>query len=99
MTQHTRQQNHWPIFLRIIAAIFGGYALATAAGILLSYILPMSRSDAVMTSLLASFAIYTAAVLWVFSVRSLHAAWLGLVLPTMVLATVSGVLKFSGVML
>lgn len=97
MAHNTREKKHWPVLLRALVAMLGGYALANAAGILLSYILPMPRSDAVMTSLLASFAIYAAAVLWVFSVRSLHTAWIGVLLPTLVLAIVSAVLRFSGV--
>lgn len=82
---------------RVLVAILLGYALANAVGILLAHILPMPRSDAVMTGLLVSFAVYAAAVLWVFSVRSLHTAWIGLALPTLILAVVGAVLTYSGV--
>jgi hypothetical protein len=87
----------WQITLRVIVAILGGYALANIAAILLSYLLPMPKSDAVMTGILLSFAIYTGAIMWVFAVRSAHKAWLGIAAPTLVLGAVALVLKFSGV--
>lgn len=87
---------HWAVAARVALAILLGYALANASGILLAHVLPMPRSDAVMTGLLVSFAIHAAAVLWVFSVRSLHTAWIGLALPTLILAVVCALLKYSG---
>jgi hypothetical protein len=91
------KSHPWTVAARVLVAIVLGYALANSTAILLTYILPIPRSDAVMTSLLVSFAIYAAAVLWVFSVRSLHSAWIGLALPTLILAAISAILKYSGV--
>lgn len=87
----------WQIALRAAVAIFGGYALANITAILLSYLLPMPKSDAVMTGVLLSFAIYTGAIMWVFSVRSIHKAWMGLAAPSLVCGALALVLKFSGV--
>lgn len=67
---------------RTIAAIVGGYALATLSGILLSWVLPMPRFEAVTVAMLLSFVVYTAAILWAFAVRTLWRMWLGLLLPT-----------------
>lgn len=66
---------------RLAAGIAGGYALAAAFSVWLSFILPMPRADAVLTGLLASFAIYAAAILWAFAARSLWRLWFGLLVP------------------
>ncbi|CAO3357898.1 DUF3649 domain-containing protein [Azospirillum melinis] len=66
-----------PLASRIVAALFGGYALA-ALGSVAALALPMSKPQAVLTGMLASFAIYAAAVVWVFSARSALRAWAGL---------------------
>lgn len=90
---HNLNRYRRKIALRVLAAVFGGYALANVVAIILSFLLPMSTSNAVMTSLLLSFAIYTAAVLWVFSVKSVHKAWLGLVVPSVVLGALAALIK------
>ena len=68
-----------PLISRIVAALFGGYALA-ALGSVAVLALPLSKPQAVLTGMLASFAIYTGAVIWVFAVRSALKAWLGLII-------------------
>lgn len=74
---------------RVAAAVLGGYAFATALGVFLSRTLPLPRADAVLAMTLASFAIYTAAVIFVFAARTATRAWLGLAVPTLVLAALS----------
>ncbi len=71
---------------RIIAAIVGGYALTQAASIVLAAIMPGSRAEGVMTVLLLSFVVYTVVILWVFAAHSAARAWLGVLLPALVLA-------------
>lgn len=68
-----------PLISRIVAALFGGYALA-ALGSVAVLALPVSKPQAVLTGMLASFAIFTGAVIWVFAVRSALKAWLGLLI-------------------
>ncbi len=87
----------WQITLRVAVAIVCGYALANIAGILLSYLLPMPKSDAVMTGILLSFAIYTGAIMWVFAVRSVRNACAGLIVPSLILGVIALLLKFTGV--
>ncbi|MDP4075094.1 DUF3649 domain-containing protein [Acidovorax sp. A1169] len=67
-----------PLVSRIVAAIGGGYVLAALFSVAV-LALPMARAQAVITGMLASFAIYTCAVIWVFAVRSAWRAWVGLV--------------------
>jgi hypothetical protein len=80
---------HWarttgPLISRIVAALFGGYALA-ALGSVAVLALPMSKPQAVLTGMLASFAIYAGAVIWVFAVRSALKAWAGLIVVALAL--------------
>ncbi|ARU89246.1 DUF3649 domain-containing protein [Pseudomonas sp. M30-35] len=74
------------LWSRVAAAIFGGYALTSASVIFLGAVLPLPKSQAILASSLASFAVYTAAIIWVFAVQDNRRAWLGLMLPAMVLA-------------
>ena len=69
-----------PLISRIVAALFGGYALA-ALGSVAVLALPLSKPQAVLTGMLASFAIYTGAVIWVFAVRDAWRAWKGVLWP------------------
>ena len=62
---------------RIIAAVFGGYTLAALASIA-PLALPVDVSQAVLAGMLVSFAVYAAAVIWVFAARSAARAWGGL---------------------
>ena len=71
---------------RVVAAIVGGYVLANLAAILLSHLLPMPQPDAVMTTMLGSFALYTGAVMWVFTTETATKAWIGLVVPCLMCA-------------
>ena len=68
-----------PLISRIVAAMFGGYALAALSSVAV-LALPMSKTQAVLTGMLASFAIYAGAVIWVFAVRSALKAWVGLII-------------------
>lgn len=66
-----------PLVSRIVAAVFGGYALAALVSVA-TLALPMSKPQAVLTGMLASFLVYAGAVVWVFAVRSARRAWVGL---------------------
>lgn len=72
---------HMMLLSRVLAAVFGGYALTSGVAVLLSSILPLSRVEAVQTATLSAFVVYTCAVIWVFSVQDLRRAWLGMLLP------------------
>jgi hypothetical protein len=73
-----RVRSTGPLISRIVAALFGGYALAALSSVAV-LALPMSKPQAVLSGMLASFAIYAAAVIWVFAVRSALQAWGGLI--------------------
>lgn len=76
---------------RILAAIAGGYALAYALAACVSLILPMARSEAVLTASMLSFAVYTAAVIWAFSAKTAKRAWIGVLAPAAICAAIASV--------
>ncbi|HSX85821.1 MAG TPA: DUF3649 domain-containing protein [Cellvibrio sp.] len=88
--------QHWHLVARLLAALLGGYVLARACATLLTPLLPMPKSDALMTALLASGAIYTATMLWAFSVKSIDKAILGLLVPALLSGSLALVMKLSG---
>lgn len=69
----------------VLAATIGGYLFTSATIIFFSAIVPMDKPDAIVASSLFSFAIYTAAVIWVFVVRDSKRAWLGMLIPALLL--------------
>ncbi|WP_460117941.1 DUF3649 domain-containing protein [Pseudomonas sp. S2_C03] len=75
---------------RVLAAVLGGYIVAALASVSLSSWVPMARADAVVTGMLTSFLAYLGAVIWCFACRTALRAWLGLALPCVILAVVSG---------
>jgi len=81
---------------RILAAALGGYLLASVSTVFLSFVLPAVLPEAVLGATLFSFAIYTAAIVWVFAARSATRAWLGLLLPGGALAALAGALHLAG---
>ena len=74
---------------RIAAALFGGYALA-ALGSVAALALPIAKTEAVLAGMLASFAIYAGAVVWVFAARSASRAWIGLMIAAVPLCLAAG---------
>jgi hypothetical protein len=66
-----------PLLSRIVAAMFGGYALAALTSVA-TLALPMTRPEAVLAGLQLSIVVYALAVIWVFAVRSATRAWAGL---------------------
>ncbi|HYJ18972.1 MAG TPA: DUF3649 domain-containing protein [Burkholderiales bacterium] len=79
-----RVRSTGPLISRIIAALFGGYALAALSSVAV-LALPLSKPQAVLTGMLASFLIYAGAVIWVFAVRSALKAWAGLIIVAVAL--------------
>lgn len=56
----------------------------------------MNRAEAVVTGMTVSFLVYLVAALWCFACRSAWSAWVGLLVPSVILATVSGVVRGLG---
>ncbi|MGH8449450.1 DUF3649 domain-containing protein [Pseudomonas sp.] len=76
---------------RVLAAVVGGYLMASLASICLALWLPTSRADAVVTGMMSSFVFYLLAVLWCFACRTAWRAWAGVMVPSALFATLAGV--------
>jgi len=89
---------HWrvraAVAVRTVAAIGGGYLLASLATRALAITLPMAAVDAVVTATLTGLVVYPCAVMWCFAARTVPRACLGLVaacaLPTLVILAHQG---------
>lgn len=81
------------VLSRSLAAIFGGYALATSTGTLMAVGLPMARSQAVLTGMLTGIVVCACAALWAFAVRSAWKAWWGIAAPTLLMALATWLLR------
>lgn len=82
----------WSVASRVLAAVVGGYALTSAATVLLALVWPLPQAEAVLASTMLSFALYTGVLVWIFAVRRLRTVWLGLVIATAVCAVLSWLL-------
>lgn len=65
------------ITLRVLIALLGGYLLANLIAILISYFPQNNKVDAIVAGLMVSFIIYTIAVMFVFAVKTIRTAALG----------------------
>ncbi|WP_423460008.1 DUF3649 domain-containing protein [Ottowia sp. VDI28] len=77
-----------PLVSRIVAAVLGGYVLAALSS-MAALALPTAAPQAVLTGMLASFAVYAGAVIWVFATRSATRAWVGLIVVAVPLGLVA----------
>ncbi len=61
---------------RLIAAVLGGYLLATLFSVAV-LVLPIAKTEAVLWGMQLSFLVYAGVVVWVFMVHSSLRAWAG----------------------
>ncbi|MDR2306493.1 MAG: DUF3649 domain-containing protein [Paucimonas sp.] len=74
---------------RSLAALLGGYLLASMVSIAITLFAPMAQVDAVLTGMMLSFLVYLLAFIWCFACRSAWRAWLGLLLPGLALGAIN----------
>ena len=92
------QFPHWVgILSRTIAAVLGGYLLASLVAACCALGLALPRAEAVMTGAMLAFAVHAGAALYVFAVRSAWRAWAGLALPAALLGGLLWLLQSGGV--
>ncbi|NBA95033.1 DUF3649 domain-containing protein [Pseudomonas sp. R5(2019)] len=75
---------------RVFAAVLGGYLLAALASVCMTLLLPMARTEAVVSGMMLSFLFYLVAILWCFACRTALQAWLGVLAPSLVLGLING---------
>ncbi|VVM79483.1 hypothetical protein PS645_02190 [Pseudomonas fluorescens] len=81
---------------RALAAVLGGYVVASLASVSLTLWLPMARADAAVTGMMTSFVAYLCAVLWCFACHSACRAWFGLIVASLLLAALAGLAYWTG---
>lgn len=81
---------------RAVAAVLGGYALASAIAIIAAGALPIPRSEAVLSGTYLGFVVYPAVAVWAFAPQSQRRMWQGLLALTMLLAAVGWLLSKRG---
>lgn len=84
------------VLSRLLAAVFGGYALASALAAFLAAALPGARVDAVIAGMQWSFALHALAVIWAFSPVSVGRVWLGLLVPAALMGAAALLLARNG---
>lgn len=94
-SEHELRQYRWQVLGRVVLAVLGGYGFTLLFGILLTYTLPISKSSAVMTANLLSFAIYTGVIVWIFSAKNLRTIVLGLTSSIVVLGLLTLLFKLA----
>jgi hypothetical protein len=80
---------------RVVAALAGGYLLASLANVAISLLLPLARAEAVVSGMMLSFLVLLVAILWCFACRSATRAWLGLLVWGALLAALDAGLYWS----
>ncbi|MFJ4395687.1 DUF3649 domain-containing protein [Pseudomonas sp. NPDC089396] len=75
---------------RSLAALLGGYLLASMASVCISLLLPLPQVDAALTGMMLSFVFYLLAFIWCFACRSAWRAWLGMLVPSLLLGLLNG---------
>ena len=87
----------WVVASRCFAAALGSFALASAASIVLAWVIMhmgwASRASATGTATLASFALWCGLVMWAFHTASTARVWLNMLLPTVLLSALAWFLK------
>jgi len=78
-----------PLASRIVAALFGGYALGALTSVA-ALVLPASRPQSILTGMMLGLLVYAGAVIWVFSARSAGRAWAGLAWVALPLSAAAG---------
>lgn len=82
-------RDRMAIAVRVLAAVLGGYAVAAQGAVCIAVLLRAPDDEAVLAGMLASFAIYAAAVIWTFAARTASRACLGLLAVELVLGGAS----------
>lgn len=93
MASYRLKSKPLAISLQALAAIFGGYLLASASTLFLSAILPFSKTEAVITASLFSFVVYPLAIIWVYAKQDVKRAWLGMIVPSVFLIAMAWLLS------
>ncbi|MFT4053352.1 MAG: hypothetical protein QM681_02510 [Novosphingobium sp.] len=77
---------------RCLAAMFGGYAFASAAATLIAAVLPMAQAEAAWMGSILAVIFHVVAAIWCFAIRSMWTMLSGLIGAIIVLGALGLVL-------
>lgn len=77
-TAAERKVGRWHVASRVTAAIIPGFLLTNTLGVFLALLAPGGKALGTAYATLASYALYTAIIIWIFSVKRLRTIWVGL---------------------
>lgn len=83
------------IFGRFVLSMFGGYYLSAILAMCLSvfFVNEPIKASAVMAVTMLAFVIHCGVFIWVFMVNSTVKAWLGVIIPSIVLTLIYWLIK------
>jgi hypothetical protein len=85
-------RHRFAVASRALAALVGGYGLATAFTVAFGRALALPKEEIVTTAALPAFLFYAGSAVWAFYASSATRAWLGIGLPAAVFALVAWLL-------
>jgi len=91
-TMSESARYRWMVASRILAAAVGGYALTSAATVLVSLLWPMPQAQAVGATTMLSFILYAIIIIWVFAAKNLRRIWATIVTSTVVCSALAWLL-------
>lgn len=80
---------------RVLAAVLGGYLLASAFGVFVGAAFAVG-ADAVLAGVQLGFVVYVGAVIWAFAPVSPGRVWAGLLLPAAAFMAAAALLQRPG---
>lgn len=86
----------WAVASRVAGAFLGGYALISAATVLLALVWPLPKAQAVLSASMLSFALYAGFVVWAFHVRRLRWIWSMVLVGSALLSAAAWLLGAGG---
>lgn len=90
---HSPVRHRFAVASRALAALVGGYGLATAFTVALGRALELPKEEIVNTAALPAFLWYAGAAVWAFYASTSARAWLGIGLPAAVLTLAAWLLR------
>ncbi|MCJ2188821.1 iron transporter [Novosphingobium beihaiensis] len=86
----------WAVASRAAAAFLGGYALTSAATIVLALLWPVPKAQGVFAASMLSFALYAIVILWAFHCPSVKRVWTVMLIGTAGLSALAWLLNAGG---
>ena len=75
MASATKLVGRWHVASRVFAAVIPAFVLTNTTGVMLTFLVPGDKFASIAVSIVSAFAVWTALVIWIFSVKRLSTIW------------------------